>query len=193
MNLPPKFNQKLRFSINDIDHHVAVRNIALLLFALNVDEGADSRHQPEAAISRAEDLLHLWYSAFVPATTLRRFEIAGKELVEEFCRQLDDLPMQDTHEKTWNFQSGATLKVSLSKENWLNLRSLFKQTSKVNYKEAVLVRKSICLAPSRSDYRDRWNFKESSPFMRLSSEKFRSDGLLLPFAHPRSTFTEPNP
>lgn len=50
----------------------------------------------------------------------------------------------------------------------------------------------MTLAPGRADYRDRWYFKDASPFMRVAKQRFREDGLLLPFGHPRIGFDIPN-
>lgn len=52
---------------------------------------------------------------------------------------------------------------------------------------------SLSLLPSSpTDYRDRWYYKDVSPFMRIA-KLFREDGLLLPFGHPRIAFDIPNP
>lgn len=60
-------------------------------------------------------------------------------------------------------------------------------------RDAVQIRTAVTLAPERADYRDRWYYKEASPSMRIAKERFREDGLLLPFGHPRAAFDVPNP
>ncbi|CAJ2509989.1 Uu.00g058890.m01.CDS01 [Anthostomella pinea] len=59
--------------------------------------------------------------------------------------------------------------------------------------EARKIQTAVILAPERTDYRDRWYYKDVTPFMRLSKQRFRQDGLLLPFGHPRSGFDLPSP
>jgi hypothetical protein len=59
--------------------------------------------------------------------------------------------------------------------------------------DATQIRSAVTLDSERADYRDRWFFKDASPFMRIAKQRFQEDGLLLPFEHPRIAFNKPNP
>jgi hypothetical protein len=54
------------------------------------------------------------------------------------------------------------------------------------------VRTDVTLADSRKDYRDRYLLFQP-PARRIANNRFRSDGLLLPFGSQRDDFREPNP
>jgi hypothetical protein len=54
------------------------------------------------------------------------------------------------------------------------------------------VRKAVTLARSRVDRRDR-DYLLLSPSHRVARQRFRQDGLLLPFGAQRSEHCEPNP
>jgi hypothetical protein len=59
--------------------------------------------------------------------------------------------------------------------------------------DAGKIRAATNLAPERADYRDRWYFKDETHFRCIAKQRFREDGLLLPFGHPRQGFNIPNP
>ncbi|OAA37382.1 hypothetical protein NOR_07081 [Metarhizium rileyi] len=65
--------------------------------------------------------------------------------------------------------------------------------SDLTAEKAAEARQKVTLAPSRADYRERWYYKEASPFKRIAKLQFQRDGLLLPFGHPRLGFNKPNP
>jgi hypothetical protein len=50
----------------------------------------------------------------------------------------------------------------------------------------------VVVSPERADYRDRWYYKDAYLSMRLAKRKFRIDGLLLLFGHPRTDFNVSN-
>ncbi|KEZ44969.1 hypothetical protein SAPIO_CDS2349 [Scedosporium apiospermum] len=81
----------------------------------------------------------------------------------------------------------------ISEEEWLKLEKITAAPKGLTYEEASRIRQKVTLAPERADYRDRWSFNEATPSARLVSQRFREDGLLLPFGHCRLGFTEPNP
>jgi hypothetical protein len=55
-------------------------------------------------------------------------------------------------------------------------------------RDAAQIRTAVTLAPKRADYRDRWYFKEASPFIRIARQRFQEDRLLLLFRHLRVAF-----
>lgn len=95
--------------------------------------------------------------------------------------------------KTWTFTSGNTLRLVLRKEDWLILQTYLDIPDGLTKEEASNIRAATTLALERADYRDRWYFKDQTPFIRLAKQRFREDGLLLPFGHPRLGFNIPNP
>lgn len=80
----------------------------------------------------------------------------------------------------------------LEQKNWLHLGEYLDQASNLSHEDAARIRKAITLAPERTDYRDRWYFKDVWTSMRIAKQRFQEDGLLFPFGYPRKEFDTPN-
>ncbi|ROW09323.1 hypothetical protein VPNG_05867 [Cytospora leucostoma] len=57
----------------------------------------------------------------------------------------------------------------------------------------LIVRSVVMNAPQRIDHRQRKLFEQLKPSWRMCTNRFRQDGILLPFGHPRTSYTIPNP
>lgn len=95
--------------------------------------------------------------------------------------------------KTWEFSDGRTLRLVLKQKEWIRLADFLDVPEDLSFEDAAAIRRAVTLAPERFDYRDRWYFKDASPFMRIARQKFREDGILIPFGHPQTAFDKPNP
>jgi hypothetical protein len=109
------------------------------------------------------------------------------------CARIIDKPAGFLHKQDFEFRSGRTLYVSLKKEEWIRLERFVHVPEGLRYEDAKRIRDETMLAPERVDDRERWLYKDATPSMRLAKQRFREDGLLLPFGHPRIGFTVPNP
>jgi hypothetical protein len=157
------------------------RNVILLLIALvveKVDEAVDC-------------IIHLWYSAFVRESDIDLLQHRIRPLIESVCRKIEDKTPESLLGKTWTFGQHS-LRVVLEKSSWDRLLSFVDVPASLTAERAHEIRAAITLAESRKDYRDRYMYSQS-PFHRIALNKFREDGLLLPFGSPRHEFREPNP
>ena len=116
-----------------------------------------------------------------------------KPLITEVCNTITNKPPSTTLGKTWEFSGGQTLRLILKQKNWLRLANFLDVPDGLTLDNATAIRRAVTLAPERVDYRDRWCFKDASPFMRIAKQRFKEDGILIPFGHPQTTFNKPNP
>ncbi|KFY92810.1 hypothetical protein V500_04013 [Pseudogymnoascus sp. VKM F-4518 (FW-2643)] len=186
-NIPEGMTQQFRVTMNDLEFDVVARNVILLLLALTAQ---DSANTPSDI---AEALIHVWYSASIPSSVLSLLQDRVKPLIVEHCSRIADKPPNVVLAKTWEFSAGQTLRLELKKSDWLRLRGFYDVPDGMTPGNAAQIRTAMTLAPERADYRDRWYYKEASPSMRISKQRFREDGLLLPFGHPRGAFDVPKP
>jgi len=183
--------RRIQVTLNDREFEVVARNAVLLLFALTAPD--DSTAEEATMFSIAESLIHLWYSALIPARLLSQLQSRIKPLVTEVCRRIASKNPGARLGKTWRLGPGRTLRLVFTKEEWLKLERLLETSEQLTRAEATNIRTAVTLAPERADYRDRWYFKDATPPMRIAKQRFREDGLLLPFGHPRIGFDTPNP
>jgi hypothetical protein len=191
-HLPSSYKSKVDLTINDLDFEVVARNAILLLFVLSrleevhtVDEIAD------AAI--AEALIHLWYSAFVTAELESSLRTRVLPFIVEVCDKTRSEKSHTMISETWNFAFGRTVRLVLRRDQWVQLSEYFVIPGNLSQEVAYGIRTATTLAPERVDYRDRWYYKDSTPSVRVAKQRFREDGLLLPFGNRRTGFDVPNP
>jgi len=190
-DLPATTSQPLHITVNDKEFAVVARNTILLLFAL-VTVG-ETITDNGGRLEKAEMLMHLWYSAFIPRSTLLAMQNVVKPFIRDVCIKIADNSSEKHLGKTWDFPSGRSLRLVLTKSQWFELEKLLDMPDELTYQRATQIRHTVVLAPDRADYRDRWAYKEPTPFARVAKHRFREDGLLLPFGHPRIGYDTPNP
>jgi hypothetical protein len=188
-DLTTDFSNTVQTAVNDREIGVVARNAIILLLALTVQ---DTKTAPDL-VEDAENLIHLWYSAFLYPDLVSELHAKVKPLVDNVCNQIAQKSADTVLAKTWNFASGNTLRLVLRKEDWLILQTYLDAPKGLTKKEAGNIRLAVTLAAERADYRDRWYFKDQPPSMRIAKRRFQEDGLLLPFGHPRVGFDSPNP
>jgi hypothetical protein len=176
--------QQINVTMNDREFDVVARNTILLLLAFTAED---------ALSDTVEALIHVWYSALIPSSVLSRLQDTVKPLIEDVCSRIAGELPDTILSETWRFSAGRILRLVLKKRNWLQLREFLDIPDTMTREDAAQIRKAVTLAPDRADYRDRWYFKDASPFMRIAKQRFQEDGLLLPFGHPRMAFNIPNP
>lgn len=174
--------------MNDREFDVVARNAILLLLALTSQDSEETN----TASDIAEALIHVWYSASITGSILSLLQNRVKPLIVELCGKIADKPPNAVLAKTWKFSTGQTLRLVLKKKDWLRLQGFCDIPDGLTSENATKIRRAVTLAPERADYRDRWYYKDASPSMRIAKQRFREDGLLLPFGHPRGDFDVPN-
>jgi hypothetical protein len=191
-SLPTGLTQQIDITLNDREFDVVARNAILLLLALTAQDTTNNKSST-ASTATTDALIHIWYSALIPTTVLSQLQDSVKPLIVEVCNQIADKPSNSVFSKTWEFPTGQSLRLVLMKSEWLLLQGFLDLPNNITSEDAALIRTAVTLAPERADYRDRWYFKDASPFMRIANQRFQKDGLLLPFGHPRVSFNNPNP
>ncbi|GIK06628.1 hypothetical protein Aspvir_002278 [Aspergillus viridinutans] len=178
--LPSSYSHPLELTINDRDFEIVARNVILLLIALIVEE-----------VDEAVDcIIHLWYSAFVRESDVDVLRHRIRPLIEDVCNKIKDKKPESLLAKTWTF-GRHSLRVVLQRSSWDRLVSFVDPPASLTADRARELRATITLAESRKDYRDRYMYCQS-PSHRIAFNKFREDGLLLPFGSSRNEFREPN-
>ena len=188
-SLPKEFKNRVHITINDREFEVVARNVILLLFAFVSLEDTSPSSVPDIAAS----LIHIWYSAFLPTNLLSSLKAKVQPLIGAVCAQMEIKPPDTLLGKTWTFLEGSTLRLVLQQKEWLRLHQFLDVPNGLTLEKARSIRAATVLAPERLDYRERWYYKDATPSMRLAKQRFREDGLLLPFGHPRTGFDVPNP
>ncbi|KUI70772.1 Histone-lysine N-methyltransferase SMYD3 [Cytospora mali] len=182
-SLPEGFSSGLNIDINDRDMDIVARNIIFLLLCYTIDDGEEA----------AECVLHLWYSTLIPEKCLQKLDIL-ENLIGDVCSKIKTKPAHTILGRTWTFAQGkGSVRVVLIKEMWEALLSYLKVPEGLTADRAEKVRSTIMNAPQRVDNIHRYLFTQMKPTWRICTHKFRQDGILLPFGHPRNQHTLPNP
>jgi Domain of unknown function (DUF4470) len=180
LGLPPTYEGRLETIVNDRDIDVVSRNAILLLTALHFEPG-------HAAVM----ILHLWYSALIPAEILGQLREFILPLIQDMCQKIQGRSSSSLLSKKWTF-GARSLRLILTKDDWNKLLSYFEVPEGLSAAEAQNVRSKTTMAPERKDYVDRALYKLPAT-LRASMMKFREDGVLLPYGAPRQQFDTPNP
>jgi hypothetical protein len=157
------------------------RNIVLLLIALVVD------YEDEAV----ECMIHIWYSASIRPSDMAILETRIRPLIEDVVRKISNKTSAVSQRKTWTFGQN-TCTVEMRKDAWTSLLRYLKNIEDLTVDRAQKIRSRVTLAPEHVDYRDR-RMLAFTPARRLCMQRFREDGLLLPFGASRLAFSVPNP
>lgn len=188
--LPWSFTQRIDMVLNDKEFHVVARNAILLLFCLKALEVSSTSL---GRSTDAEILTHIWYSASLRKDIADELVLRVKPLFTEVCENVSELAAGEVSTWSWDFAHNKSLYLTLTKEQWYQIEALCEAPSSLTLQNASDIRTATTLAPERQDIRDRWFLKHRTPSMRLSKQKFREHGILLPFGHDRTAFGYPNP
>lgn len=190
VGLPELLHSKIYLVVNDRDFDVVGRNALLMRYLLvSLHDCPDEN----TLISLAESLIHLWYSALLPERLSLEFKSKVQPLIHQAYKKIRGMDRTLEQEYTWNFRSACSFRLVLSGQNWLRLAEFWDGPSRLSKEKAMEVRASVILNSERRDCRDRWYFKDHSRPTRVAKEKFRREGVLLPFGQACVGFTVPNP
>jgi hypothetical protein len=167
--------------INDIDLDVVARNLILLLIGLIVEDDNEG----------IECMIHVWYSAFIRASDMAILRDRIRPMIEDVCRKIQDKPSDIFLGKTWKLGQHSC-RVELTKESWEKILLHVDNIQDLSTERAHQIRSAVILAPDRIDYIER-HMLALTPAHRICKQRFREDGLLLPFGASRHDFSVPNP
>ena len=190
-DIPESFDGDVEMTVNDWEFDVVARNAVMLLFlfaSLN-----DTSFDQASYGSVAEALVHIWYSAFISGSLIASLKHRVGSLLHDSRTHTTETAHAGMIRKIWTFPRSKVLAITLPKDKWPLVIEYLEVPDGLTEQSAKEIRASVVMSQERADYRDRWFFKDATPSMRLAKQKFRSDGLLLPFGHPRIDFNVPNP
>jgi hypothetical protein len=107
------------------------------------------------------------------------------------CDELADREATSLAAKTWEFGKCSS-SVVLDKKHWTQLLDFISVSKELTTQQAHDIRKAMNDSPQRLDFIQRFLLMRK-PEHRICKEKFRDEGILLPFGHSRKDFTIPNP
>jgi hypothetical protein len=181
VELPENHRGKLSVVVNDKDFDIVARNAIILLIAL-VSEDEDEA---------VGCILHLWYSALITQKHSELLTSRIYPMINEVYQKVKDRSARSDLSKNFTF-GDRSLRLTLKKAEWKALLSFFSPPSGVSTEQAQQIRRATTLAPERVDYRDRKLLTQSG-VARVSENRFREDGILLPFGCSRAEYSIPNP
>ncbi|XXH04603.1 hypothetical protein Hte_011020 [Hypoxylon texense] len=180
-NLPRSYRGPLEIVLNDTKLDFVARNVVILLvFFLEEDP-----------IKTAEHVIHIWYSMLLTESCHSLLLYKAKRMVLEVCEEIEGKHGLAPFAKTFSFGE-SSLHVELSRNNWFLLLSYFNVPQGLTGDDAQILRLIATLEEGSVESNDISMYIRSPP-ARLAAAKFRADGMLLPFGHPRGEFKIPNP
>ncbi|KAL4995479.1 hypothetical protein BDV10DRAFT_196650 [Aspergillus recurvatus] len=136
-------------------------------------------------------MLHLCYSAFLRKDLLESVQSVLIPFIQNLLTSGQEGPMGLLLRGTWTHNK-ATLTAALPRAVWERILSIFASPSRMSFDEAATLRRSVTMAKQRQDQREGSLFRLPPPW-RLAQQRFREDGVLLPFGASRDGYNIPNP
>jgi hypothetical protein len=149
LGLPEGYTGLCTAVLNDRDFTVVARNVIILLSALHFEPGAG-----------APIMIHLWYSAFIPAIMLETLRREVLPYIQDVCAKIKDKSAKLLQAKTFELPNGS-LRLLLKKEQWFQLASFFKVPEGLTRETATMLRRQTTLNAYRIDYLDRVHCTQS--------------------------------
>jgi hypothetical protein len=167
--------------MNDNDLDIVARNTILLMIA--------QQFETEEAVPA---MIHLWYSARLPTAMLEMIQDKLLPMVEDVCTKIvskaDNVPLA----KTFKLESGSSLRVVLTKPDWNRFKAYFTVPEGLTFEEIETMRGKAVYDPARRDYYHKGMYTYW-PSLRMCADKFRRDGIFLPYGSSRNKFVAWNP
>jgi len=187
LNIPEGGNQKICIYLNDKESDIIVRNLIIILLATYFPNGEAS-----------EMITHFWYSSALTPHMMATMKEMLAPIVREFCKDLET-PSPDFKGviiSEWDVgESDTTVRVLFPEKIWRRLLAVVEGDCPCDFEAAEKSRREINVNPASQhtrDEQDRINFL-APPSRRLTDNKFRERGIMLPFGTPAESFIVPNP
>ncbi|KAJ5835629.1 hypothetical protein N7447_001655 [Penicillium robsamsonii] len=178
--LPDTYSGQCEIVMNGIHPGIFAQNIILLLIAFHF--------RPEDA---APIMIHLWYSALIPASVLAALQSKLQPLVRKVCSEAAQKRALQFFKWVWK-KNKASLHVELPINEWERLRDYLQVPGCLSAATATRNRQQVTLPTNRVDHLHR-SLYEQPQYWRVCTMKFRRDGIFLPFGCSREEFDTPNP
>lgn len=184
--LPDTANPKINATINETaPHHLARLVLTALLLT-------DDSFDP---ITNAEAVVHLWYSAKLPSTLFNHIELVAAEPLLTAMEDLDKLCADNRISEVNSFpvtmpRRGKSVVIDINRAQWSQIIRFVKISKNTNVDNASIIRGWDCKKYSEPLYRV---LRRMTPVRATGMMRWRSDGLLLPYGHPREEFDILNP
>jgi hypothetical protein len=181
LSLPEQYSGTYTVVINDNHSTVVVRNILLLLVAYQFRED-------QAVLL----MIHLWHSAFLPKCMVEALQKTILPRIDQVYSKIKDKTSNFAQGETYKVGNKSTLRILLSKEDWLRLKEALTGPEGLTASMGGQVRQATTLNPARADALNFELFLRR-PARRAAWRTFCEDGVLLPFGSSRASFDTPNP
>ncbi|KAF7519618.1 hypothetical protein PCG10_009904 [Penicillium crustosum] len=178
--LPDTYSGECDIAMNGVSFGVFAQNIVLVLTAFHFP--------PEEA---TPIMIHLWYSALIPTSVLTALQTKLLPLIEKVCTEAALKRPKRLFKWVWK-KNKSSLQLELLRDEWERLRYTLRFPGRFPASEATRNRQEVVLADKRVDSLHR-TLHAQPRYWRLSTMKFRRDGILLPFGCSRKEFDTPNP
>jgi hypothetical protein len=180
VGLPIGYKGQCTVAINDKAFTIVARNVILLLVAL--------QFEPETAVPI---MIHLWYSALLPARMLKMLQQFILPYVDDVCEKIRTKKKAVLQAKTFMIRD-SSMRVVLLKEQWFELKDFFRVPPGLTKQKADFIRRQTTEALERVDYVDRAVYMQPKG-KRACIMRFRHTGILLPYGASQKDFDTPNP
>ncbi|KAJ5164212.1 uncharacterized protein N7500_006042 [Penicillium coprophilum] len=178
--LPDTYSGQCEILMNGIHTGIFAQNIILLLTAFHF--------RPEEA---APMMIHLWYSALIPASVLAALQAKLQPSIRKVCSEAAQKRALQYFKWIWK-KNKSSLHVELSRDDWERLRESLQVPGRLSAATAARNRQKVTLPTNSEDLLHR-SLHGQPPYWRVATLKFRRDGILLPFGCSRKDFDTPNP
>lgn len=166
--------------MNGIHAGIFSQNVLLVLTAFHFP--------PEHA---AIIMIHLWYSALIPASIITAVRKKLLPKIDKVCSEAAQKRSQPFFKCVWR-KNKASLHVELARDEWEGLKGYLQVPADFSATEAACNRRDVMFADNRKDEFQRTLYAQPR-YWRVSTMKFRDDGIMLPFGCSRKAFDTPNP
>ncbi|KAF7549131.1 hypothetical protein G7Z17_g6612 [Cylindrodendrum hubeiense] len=184
--LPDTATIKITATINETSAHHLTRLVLTVLIL------TDDSYDP---MTNAETVVHLWYSAMLPSTMFRHMEIVAAEPLLAAMNDLEKLYDAGNISTENAFpitmpRGGKSVVIDINRAQWSQIIQYLKRSKDISIANVSIVRAFDCKKYSEPLPQV---IKRMTPVRATGMMRWRSDGLLLPYGHPREEFDTLNP
>jgi hypothetical protein len=137
-------------------------------------------------------MIHLWYSVFLPKCMVDALQKTILPRIDQVYSKIKDKTSNFAQGETYKVGNKSTLRILLSKEDWLRLKEALTVPEGLTASMGRQVRQATTLNPARADALNFELFLRR-PGGMAAWRTFCEDGVLLPFGSSRASFDTPNP
>jgi hypothetical protein len=203
LSVSETYKGQLSVIVNELDVDLQIRNLIIILLATLVPDG-----------KATELITHLWYSASIPSEMyclVTEYVLPRVKMVWEECkkaaRERKEARSQAKEENKTEkkpaessirrmvVESGTTrLAIGLEPQHWLQLYIMLDRNNFQSIQLARQKRQNIIFSINPNHKKKRFEFFAAlPPWQRVTEERYRQTGVLLPYGASAGHFDLPNP